>query len=57
VFLAARGRREHDADGPPRFDGNQLVMLQRQARRVWLLASSTGLGLTAAGVLLAIAAN
>ena len=51
MFLAARGLRERDAEGPPRYAGEFLVALERQAWRVVRHSLLTGLALTAAAVL------
>lgn len=57
--LAAYGAADagDTAEGPPRFEGEFLVQLERQARRVWLLTLVTALVLTLVATMLAIATS
>ncbi|MGD0483156.1 MAG: hypothetical protein ABSB58_00730 [Gemmatimonadales bacterium] len=53
VFLAAAGQKEEDAEGPKKFDRDQLALLKRQATRVTLQAVGSALAVTAVAAALA----
>jgi hypothetical protein len=53
VFLAAMGQKEEDAEGPKKFDKDQLVRLKGQALRVTLRAAGSALAVTAVAAALA----
>jgi hypothetical protein len=53
VFLAASGQKEADAEGPKKFDKDQLARLKGQAVRVTLRAVGSALAVTAVAAALA----
>ena len=53
VFLASAGQKEADAEGPKKFDKDQLVRLKGQAVRVTLRAVGSAIAVTAVAAALA----